>query len=142
MENYDALLALLREKGLRVTAQRKIILEILYQNKDRVVSLLTLYDAVKEKSCDVNLSTIYRNIEQLEENHIIHRLTLEDGKDYFSLVCENHHHHHIICTGCGKKVALHYCPYEELVAVSKKQNFQLQGHDILLYGLCEDCIKK
>lgn len=141
MKTYEQLIFQLKEHGLRITAQRKALLEIFLANQDRVLSLPSLFEEVKTMGEELNLSTLYRNLEQLEEIHLVHKMILDDGKDYYTLICQQHHHHHIICTGCGKKVILDYCPYEEFLRLAKEKNFKLLGHDILLYGLCNVCQK-
>ena len=142
MFSYNELLSKLKSHGLRITPQRRVLLTIFYTCSDKILSVPTLFEEATKEYSDLNLSTLYRNLQQLEALHIIHRLILEDGKDYFTLVCEEDHHHHIICTRCGKKIVLNYCPYNELLAAAASKNFKLTGHSILLYGLCNQCASK
>ena len=141
MIDYADIIKKLKSNNLRITPQRKIILTILCDKYDKVISINALFNEAKKRSASLNLSTLYRNLQQLEILNIVSRINLEDGKDYFTLVCDESHHHHIICTNCGKKIILKYCPYNEMLNAARQESFTLTGHSILLYGLCETCAK-
>ena len=52
----------------------------------------------------------------------------------------DHHHHHLVCDGCGAVIAFDDEPLERAVhSISKRVDFAVEGHEIVLHGLCADC---
>ena len=98
---------LLREKGLKVTAQRIAVLSALSDRPDSHLTAEEIYELVKVSSPEIGLATIYRTIQILLELKIIDRIYLDDGYVRYELghVYEDedsHHHHHLICVKCGR----------------------------------------
>ena len=50
----------LKEKGLKVTNQRLLVLQVLAENKDRHLTAEDIYELVKEDYPEIGLATIYR----------------------------------------------------------------------------------
>ena len=69
-ELVDSAIAFLRGKGLRVTEQRKAILEVLARS-DSPISAEETYALLPDKSCD--LVTAYRCLEQNQKIHDLQR---------------------------------------------------------------------
>src|ERR1700753_958715 len=68
--SVDGVIAFLRSRGSRVTSSRRILLEVLFA-ADGHMSAEELADAVQARAPDVHLSTIYRNLEELEHLGVI-----------------------------------------------------------------------
>ena len=52
----------------------------------------------------------------------------------------NHHHHHLTCTQCHRVVEVDVClPEDQLNAVGRTTNFDIEGHSLTLFGRCERC---
>lgn len=132
------LLEILKDKGYKKTRARQELLELLEQERDRMISAEELYSLVKDKLPEVNLSTLYRNLEIFENCGFLHRYS-QEGKNLYKIRCHEDHHHHLICNQCGKVISLDYCPSKEMETLAKKHRFKLTSHVLELYGLCEDC---
>jgi len=50
------------------------------------------------------------------------------------------HHHHFLCRTCNKLFEVEVCPRD--LARDLPAGYTLEGHDILLRGLCDDCSAK
>lgn len=139
---------LLREKGLKVTAQRMAVLSALSCEPDSHLTAEEIYELVKVKSPEIGLATIYRTIQILLELKIIDRIYLDDGYVRYELghVYEDedsHHHHHLICVKCGRVMSFQGDLLEEFEKrMEEKTGFQIQDHDVKLYGYCADCLRK
>lgn len=94
---------LLKEKNLKVTKNRRIILEAL-QNIADPVSAEELFDKLKA-DYDVDLSTIYRNLNILEEKNLLLKSTNLDGINYYQ-INNSKHKHFITCNICQKNLLL------------------------------------
>lgn len=145
--NEEKVKDLLREKGLKVTSQRLMVLNILSAHGDEHLTVEEIYDLAKEESPEIGLATIYRTVQVLLELHVIERVTFDDGFARYELNGEEtgsgHRHHHAICTQCGKVYSLE----TDLLDTLEKQVFESLGfevtdHEVKLYGLCSACRRK
>lgn len=145
--NEEKVKDLLREKGLKVTSQRLMVLNILSAPGDEHLTVEEIYDLAKEESPEIGLATIYRTVQVLLELHVIEKVTFDDGFARYELNGEEtgsgHRHHHAICTQCGKVYSLE----TDLLDTLEKQVFESLGfevtdHEVKLYGLCSACRRK
>ena len=145
--NEEKVKDLLREKGLKVTSQRLMVLNILSAHGDEHLTVEEIYDLAKEESPEIGLATIYRTVQVLLELHVIEKVTFDDGFARYELNGEEtgsgHRHHHAICTQCGKVYSLE----TDLLDTFEKQVFESLGfevtdHEVKLYGLCSACRRK
>lgn len=122
---------------LKTTKQRQAILALI-ERSGGAVSAEELYEKMKSEFPKLAVSTIYRNLERFEETGLIVRENLSDGRLRFSPAA--HHEHYLICTGCGRKIALPDCPLEEVEkTLSRQTGFLISGHSLSLYGICPQC---
>lgn len=145
--NEEKVKDLLREKELKVTSQRLMVLNILSAHGDEHLTVEEIYDLAKEESPEIGLATIYRTVQVLLELHVIEKVTFDDGFARYELNGEEtgsgHRHHHAICTQCGKVYSLE----TDLLDTLEKQVFESLGfevtdHEVKLYGLCSACRRK
>lgn len=129
----------LKTKGYRATQPRKTILKILLNNIQSVLSADELYTLAKKEDGNVNRSTVYRNIEILNELSLLYKTVNDQGITKVKLVCTEEHHHHLVCDICGKIVIYHNCASKEYNTFAKKNGFDLTGHTLELHGICSDC---
>lgn len=145
--NEEKVKDLLREKGLKVTSQRLMVLNILSTHGDEHLTVEEIYDLAKEESPEIGLATIYRTVQVLLELHVIEKVTFDDGFARDELNGEEtgsgHRHHHAICTQCGKVYSLETDLLDTLEKqVFKSLGFEVTDHEVKLYGLCSACRRK
>ncbi len=139
-EVVDELKKIVKQKGLKYTEQREVVLNILL-HADGHLSAEDVYNLIKEKKPDSNIgiATVYRALGFLEEVNLISSVTFgTEGKKYESSTKE--HHDHLICTKCGKIVEFLDDEIEkrqERIAIKNK--FKITSHSMQLYGICEAC---
>ena len=133
---------LLKEKGLRCTKARILIFcEFLNRNKP-----LSINEFKNKKSFnDLDESSLYRNFKKLEAAGLI-RAIPGSGDFHFYETTEiqhSHHHHHITCSSCKKIQCLNVCSVEkQLSKMANSVGFQVEGHRLELYGICQECVAK
>ena len=93
---------MLREKGLKVTNQRILVLEVLADHRDKHLTAEDIYELVREDYPEIGLATIYRTLQLLLEMQLVDRISLDDGCARYEIGEffdgeERHHHHHLIC---------------------------------------------
>ena len=145
--NEEKVQDLLREKGLKVTSQRLMVLNILSAHGDEHLTVEEIYDLAKEESPEIGLATIYRTVQVLLELHVIEKVTFDDGFARYELNGEEtgsgHRHHHAICTQCGKVYSLETDLLDTLEKqVFERLGFEVTDHEVKLYGLCSACRRK
>ena len=127
-----------RENGIRVTAGRISILNII-EGSEKGLSAENIYDECKKKNNNLNLSTVYRTLELLEEKDVIKKISI-DGPSLYILKREKHKHI-LECDVCHKCVEIP-CPMEEIEeAIKAKVGFSSTQHKLELNGICDQCKK-
>ncbi|HBS58532.1 MAG TPA: transcriptional repressor [Firmicutes bacterium] len=135
----DSLINKLRERGLKVTPQRRAILEAL-RNLDQSATALEVWDQVRRSFPDMSLDTVYRNLNMLTDIGMIGIVNLRGGEASRFEMERGRHHHHLICLKCGDTVCLEFCPIDEHdVAAAERHGYKVVGHAVELYGYCPGC---
>ena len=93
--------ATLKEKGLKLTPQRMLIVEIIHDAKGHLTAD-EIIRYVQAKMPGVNKSTIYRTLDLLEESGCVYKS--EMGNEAIYHHDDAGHHHHLMCSLCGKTV--------------------------------------
>lgn len=147
-ENRELYRKILKEKGLKVTTQRVLVLEALMFCQDRHLTAEELYELVKVDYPRIGLATVYRNIQLLLELHLIDRINLDDGFVRYEIGDWNatrtrHHHHHLICMECGGIASFQEDLLEGLEEkIREAAGFSVVNHEVKLYGYCAECRRK
>ena len=134
----------LKEKGCKLTTQRRAVLDVLVDNCDKHLSTEELYTFVKARYPEIGLATVYRTVQLFEEMGIIDKLYFDEGCSRFELSHqENHHHHHLICSKCNKVMEVENDLLTEIEGhIEDKYKFKVMNHNVTFYGYCEECVKK
>lgn len=129
----------LREQGYRVTAQRTIILETIAHMEDHI-SAQQVYEQVRERLPGLNLATVYRTVESLQEAGMINMLSAGGEPMRFSLRDPEHPHSHLVCHTCGSVFEVEAKEVEAFARhVEKITSFKIDSQHMTLEGLCATC---
>lgn len=135
----DMLVRKLREKGFKVTPQRRAILNALlsFEHPSKALDIL---GEVRKDFPDISLDTVYRNLNMLTELGVTTVVNLRGGEASRFEIERGQHHHHLVCLQCGKAVCLDFCPMDDRdSAAAEKHGYELVGHAVELYGYCGKC---
>lgn len=135
----------LKEKGYKLTPQRRAIVDNIIKNEGSHLTTEELYDFVKKECPEIGLATVYRTVQLLEDLGVVSKLDLNDGCYRYELVHEdeNHHHHHLICSNCGKVIEVQGDLLEVLEhEIESKYDFKIKNHSVKFYGICNECKNK
>ena len=134
---------LLKNNSLKVTIQREVILETLY-NSDEHLTPESLHHLIQEKHPDLKtgIATVYRTLALLEDSNMVTSLSFgAQGKKYELGAKE--HHDHLICTECGsitefvdEKIELRQH------SITEQLGFKMSDHSMQIYGICKNCQEK
>ena len=125
----------------RSTQQRKLILEIIKQINGHV-DADEIYRQARQKSPNISLSTIYRNLKFFKELRLVEEHPLNGMRRYYESTSYSKHHH-MVCLGCGR-VFEFTCPSTERIKsrLCREENFKVTGVDVRLLGYCPDCQRR
>lgn len=130
---------ILKTAALKSTEKRKLLL-LLLQKQQRPATAEELYEKAKPL-VQMNLSTVYRNLNTLTEKGILIKSVRQDGKAYYALP-QKDHCHSLVCTACGQKIPIDFCPLSELEEQLEIQTgFQILDHALEFRGLCPQCLQ-
>ena len=129
----------LRNAGLKVTAPRIKILDMLEHSETKHVSAEDVFKALRDAGEEVGLATVYRVLTQFEKAGLVMRHHFEGGSSIFELTSVDHHDH-IVCKKCGRVEEF----YDEVIerqqeAIAEKYGFKITDHSLYLYGFCAAC---
>ena len=140
--NINELKENLKEKGYKLTPQRRAIVDIIIDKEGQHLTAEEIYDEVKKVCPDIGLATVYRTVLLLEEVNVIYKLDLNDGCSRYELVHsdEEHRHHHLVCNKCKKVFEVQDDLLEELEErIEKTYKFKILDHSVKFFGICSEC---
>lgn len=132
----------LKNSGLKLTKSRKAILNTLARS-NQPMAAEQIFFALKEEEIDINLSTVYRTLESLENKDLVTKISIIDDDRMLFEYNKFGHRHHLVCITCKKIITVHNCPlgsYER--TLENETNFNIITHKLYLYGYCEECQRK
>jgi Fur family transcriptional regulator, ferric uptake regulator len=127
----------LRGSGYRLTPQRELILRAVetlgHATPDEVLA------KVREQSSAVNVSTVYRTLEVLEELGLIRHAHLSDRAPTYHSVT-GHEHFHLVCRNCHRIVSVDPEVLEPLNdRLQELHGFVVDVGHLTIFGRCGSC---
>jgi len=136
----EDVLALVRRHGGRATPARRLLLNALFGCREHR-SAEDLAAEVHAQAPDVHLSTIYRNLEELERLGVIDSTRLGNGPATYHLASAAHGH--LVCEQCGTMVEVPDEIFADLVRVAGTEyGFAINPHRFAVTGRCATCQAK
>jgi len=127
----------LRERGGRVTPARRLLLTALFRNHAHR-SAEELAGEVQAQAPDVNISTIYRNLDELVGLGVVDRTHIGGGPATYHLSSSTHGH--LVCEQCGTMTEVPHELFGELGAtIRERYGFAIDPHRFAVIGRCAAC---
>ena len=127
----------LRARGYRVTPQRQLVLEAVAKLEH--ASPEEIWADVQQTASGVNISTIYRTLELLEQLGLVTHTHLGHGAPRYHMAAEADHVH-LVCSSCGRITQVPPDAVGALVtALDENNGFQTDLGHLTVYGRCATC---
>lgn len=127
----------LRAHGYRVTPQRQLVLEAVTALEHGTPE--DICSTVQRTASGVNISTIYRTLELLEELGLVKHAHLGHGPPTYHLA-EHAEHVHLVCRECGAVTDVDPQIADGLVErLRAEHGFETDVHHLTVYGRCRSC---
>ena len=132
----------IRQRGIRLTRQRRVILEVM-DNAEQHLDVDQILERAQKIDAGVHLVTVYRTIDLLKKLGLIDELDLlhlRGDRHYY----ESHgprDHIHVACLRCGKVREFESRLYEQLKQqIARDFKMKVTVSRIEVGGYCEDCL--
>ena len=145
MDRTDAkerFLAFLVQKNLRITSQRRAIVDTVF-GTDQHFNAEQLLEWARERDPSVSRATVYRTLPLLTESGLVHEMDFgKDYKIYDPKYPEHPNHNHIICDDCDKVVEFESEQLDALEnEISQKLGFKVNTQQLRINASCEEMKK-
>ena len=132
---------LAKEKGIRLTEQRKVIAQVINESKDHP-NVEELYNRASKIDKNISIATAYRTVKLFSDNNLIEKHDFGDGISRYEAVPKEHHDHLIdvrndkIIEFCNEEI-------EELQKkIADKLGYELVDHRLELYAVPKKTVVK
>lgn len=123
--------------GFKLTPPRQAVLQVLEESREHLTPAEVLARA-QAIYPSLGRATVYRTIELLINLGVVRPIFL--GARGMCLTLAEGGHHHLICFECGSVIEFEECTVGELEQeLAQRLNFQIRGHLLEFYGVCERC---
>jgi len=127
----------IRDKGLRLTPQRESVLNAVRELGHPTPEEIT--EKINQQLSGVNLSTVYRNLEILENSNLVQHTHVGHGASIYHPV-EKLDHFHLNCGQCGSRIDADIKYAADFVALLNEVfNFEADVTHFPIEGFCSNC---
>ncbi len=123
-------------KPRRTRSQDRILTKL--KTLKQSVSAQELYLELRKSNQAMGLATVYRSLDTLKREGLVHVRTLTTGEAVYS--CVQQDEHHLTCIECGRSIPLDDCPVHHLEhQLQQSYKFKIYYHTLEFFGLCDRC---
>ncbi|MBO1058344.1 MAG: transcriptional repressor [Dolichospermum sp. JUN01] len=117
--------------GMRVSRQRRFVLELLWQAKEHL-SAREIYDRLNQEGKEIGHTSVYQNLEALSSQNIIECIEHGEGRLYGN---NSNSHSHVNCIDTNQILDVHIeLPEDLLRQVEAQTGIKISEYTINFYG--------
>jgi Fur family transcriptional regulator, peroxide stress response regulator len=135
-QQADAIVKILKSKGLRVTPQRFAVYANLLGREDHPTVEQILSDLNQDAPVS-SQATVYSSLQALREVGLVREVLLEEGISRYDAKVEQHHHFH--CLTCGVIEDIPWDAFPNLDLSQLRPGLKPEGYEVTVYGVCDRC---
>jgi Fe2+ or Zn2+ uptake regulation protein len=136
-DRVEDILAGFKAAGGRRTASRQAIVEVVVHSGDHLTAE-QIATTVQARFPSVNLSTVYRTLEALEELRVVDHVHLGHGRAIYHLTDESHQH--LFCESCRRVEEVPIAKLRPMFEMLEQEHgFALDRRHFAIVGLCQSC---
>lgn len=129
---------LLRERGLRLTPQRQLVLDAVRELGHATPE--QVHARVQNIAAGVNITTVYRTLELLEELGLVTHAHLSHGAPTYH--AGDDPHVHLVCKTCGGIEEIGISRLHPLAeAIRADRGFRIDEAHVSFVGICAACAR-
>ena len=119
------------------TTQQKLIVSAVIEKSNRPLTPLDICEAAKAEIPSLGIATVYRALKQFVEEGSVRLVEVPGAPPHYEHVSRQHHHF-FLCKQCKHLFDLMGCVRG--VNAMAPSGFQVDNHEIVLYGSCPECL--
>jgi len=117
---------------------KKDIIFNVIKNSQNSLTAEEIYNDVSQ-NIDVNLSTVYRTLNNLVDKNLVTKVVRQDKIAYYELA-NDEHKHYLICDKCNNAYPTDMCDLDKIARKIKRETgFNITGHTLEFHGICPEC---
>lgn len=141
MENLERLL---EDNGYKITDQRKVIYEILMENKKKHLDAKEIESLSKKTSSNIGIATVYRTLDIFMKIGLVS--SIDDKYELKGLDVDRVYPHYV-CSECGEIFVVDKLDQskevnDQIEKMAKELGFEINTVNLNVKGKCSNCIKK
>ncbi len=131
----------LRERGMRVTSERLVLLEEVFRQHGHL-DAEQLLERLRLHGHKISRATVYRNLDLLVECGLVRKYRLGQDRFLFEHVHRGQAHNHISCRECGQVVEFVSPAIASLLdEICRAHGFEPDENTVQVLGLCGICAR-
>jgi len=136
-DDIDDVAAALRADGLRLSMPRRQVLKALFAAGSLVSA--EHIAAGTDTGVPIEITSVYRNLEQLEELGVIRHVHAGHGPGLYGLIGKGEHEF-LVCEGCGRVDVADAKQLDRVrAAIRKEFGYEARFTHFPIHGFCSDC---
>ncbi len=139
MDYEDKFRKYLKEKGLKFTPERRMILKEIFSIHEHFEAdeLLVRF---RTRGENISRASIFRTLKLSVESQLTRKILIGENRSYYEHVFGHEHHEHLVCLGCGKIIEFSNLKIEKLQnMVCREYGFKPVDHTLKISGYCKEC---
>lgn len=137
MSSYrPEILAAFRERKVRCTPQRYVILDYLKRSPKHPTAE-EIYKAINRNDPRASLATVYKSLHAMARAGLIREVTVDGAAVRFESHMDKHHH--FVCERCGRVEDIDWFEVPALATRNRLGHRKLREYEVLMRGLCSHC---
>lgn len=131
IRSLDEALDRCRALGMRLSKQRRFILELLWQQQEHL-SAREIYNRLNQMGKDIGHTSVYQNLEALSDEGIIECVERSDGRLYGNI---SDPHSHVNCIDTNQILDVHVeLPAELIQQIEAQTGVKITSYSIDFFG--------
>lgn len=126
---------------MKYSRQRELIKSVLAKRLDHPTAE-DIYQEIHDIEPTISLATVYRNLNLLADNGEIRKIKFQGTSDRFDPITAEHFH--FVCNNCGKvkdlSIKTEFKKMDELIM--EETGADVYFHDLIVYGVCKECLQE
>lgn len=135
----DRFLAVLKERGHRVTPERLALFREIYSHHSHI-DADALLESMQAAGRKISRATLYRNLDLMARYGFVEKRRMGGNRYLYEHVHAGLRHDHLVCSQCGRLVEFVSPGIEAMQReICRAHGFDPDQHTLQIHSLCEDC---
>jgi len=133
----EKIMETLGQAGYKSTSTRRVVVDLILRRAGYFTAA-GLCEDTRLIAPGIGRATVFRTLDLLNELGLLEKVHLADGSHRYT-ICQSQRHH-LICASCGSASFFEESSLSDLLQqLAQRTRFQIRGHRLEVFGVCEKC---